>query len=218
MSDNFFVDFCTLSLDFTNKNLVLKRKFIDQLSALFKVNEFLNINMNKKKREGSERLKVSWTYVPGSDQPFLLKDLWSTLDSASSLKKNKFLLTEFLALITGIANTWTKNKNYKNLIFNMNLQDRDECDVIEYWEKKHLGNTGKWKQSADQRFKYSIWIQDVPQKLKDEVIERQRAGWKISTILAAFSLSSAQIRVIINERKFALMDELRGRTSHKTAL
>ena len=39
----------------------------------------------------------------------------------------------------GIANAWTKNKNYKDLIHSMNLQDIDESYIIDYYADKAFG-------------------------------------------------------------------------------
>ena len=60
--------------------------------------------MNKKKREGSERQRFHKHTFQAPIRYSYSRIFETTLDSESSMKKNKFLLPEFFALMTVIAN------------------------------------------------------------------------------------------------------------------
>ena len=171
-------------------------------SDIFILIEFLN-KMNKQSRASSNwRTKVTKTYFPGSGYTMQLIKLEEVVEIRKFGEKVKYNPHENSLVPIGLANAWTKNNSYKELLVEAGLDSISSSDILQILKKSTLGDHSRSHQNHEFKYRYSYWIDTVPNEIKEEVIQRLQRGVKLPTIASLVGISQTLWRTIINQWKW----------------
>ena len=102
----------------------------------------------------------------------------------------------------GLANAWTKNNSYKGLLVEAGLDSISSSDILQILKKSTLGDHSQSHQNLEFEYRYSYWIDTVPNEIKEEVIQRLQRGVRLPTIASLVGISQSLWRTIINQWKW----------------
>ena len=153
------------------------------------------------------KVKVSLTYIPKNITEFQLHPIEDDERINESLKDSEEDNISSEIVKVGLANGWTLNSSYKELIKKAQLSDYDNSQILEIF-KQWLNQFSKKDSNASLTdFKYSISIQNFSQDLKELIFQKHIEGWQLKTISSAFGIQVIHWRYIINEAKFKINKE-----------
>ena len=102
----------------------------------------------------------------------------------------------------GLANAWTKNNSYKELLVEAGLDSISSSDILQILKKSTLGDHSQSHQNLEFNYRYSYWIVTVPNEIKEKVIQRLQRGVKLPTIASLVGISQTLWRTKINQWKW----------------
>ena len=125
---------------------------------------------NKKKSKKVKVIKVTSTYYQGADDTFELHsidvDPWKEVtEKTEEYKANPDDILE-----VGFSDGASKNQKYQNLIIRSGLQLIDNQQILQVYDKWLFGTSQEYKQEIRISFKYSLLLEKVNDKAKNEVL------------------------------------------------
>ena len=154
-------------------------------------------------------MKKSNKYIPGISSSLYFRNLSERIEEMKDIQPVDAIIEKDTFLRVGIANTKDRNKQYKDLVFDLQIEVVDNTTIIEEIQQGLLDSSQYKILSTSPKNRYSKMIQEYDRRTKEFVIEMHQNGWSHRKLKAILSINEVCLRSIINEDKFHKLQMLK---------
>ena len=130
-----------------------------------------------KKPSKFEKLKISNTYIPRITLSLYFHNLSERIEEIKDIQSVGTIIQKDTFLRVGIANARDRNKQYKELVFGMQIEEVDNTKIIEEIQQGLLDSSQYKILCTSPKYKYSKIIQEYDRRTKEFAIEMHQNEW-----------------------------------------
>ena len=133
-----------------------------------------------------DSIKISDTYIPRVSTTLILKNLKDRFHELISSEPSKELKEYLQHVHVGIADAMIRNKQYRDLILDVGLDQLNNDEVLDKIEIYLFGSSSPNRNHQWADFKYSRIIENIDQNVKQLVIKKHKEGLSVRSLSSAF--------------------------------